>query len=185
MANNNIVSNDIATARAAAEAAQAAFVEAQSAALATAKARLTELRNEISQVEAQIKQLGGSRKTRKASKTGARRGRPVGSTRTGSDGLVETVAKVLNKTSKTLSLTDICDKVRATGYETTSENFKVMVSQSLGKLNDLRMGNSLIVDNVERGHWAAGKGMEAYIAYLKDPENNKAPVPAPETAAAA
>lgn len=144
----------LADAQAQVEAAQAALETARQASLASATARLAELDAERATVQAQIKELGGTvRKARKSS-----------GTRASNDiSLITAVAQALTA-KRAQTTTQICEKVKKNGYNTTAENYPTMVAQSLSKLASFRMGKSPVVVRPERGQYQAGSGMEAYLA---------------------
>lgn len=144
----------LADAQAQVEAAQATLEAARATSLASAQARLAELDAERATVQAQIKELGGTvRKARKSSGTRA----------SNEISLITAVAQALTA-KRAQTTTQICEKVKKNGYNTTAENYPTMVAQSLSKLANLRMGKSPVVVRPERGQYQAGSGMEAYLA---------------------
>lgn len=152
--NGNGSTVSLADAQAQVEAAQATLEAARAASLASVQARLVEIDGERATVLAQIKELGGSvRKARKSS--GTRASNDVS--------LITAVAQALTA-KRAQSTTQICEKVKKNGYQTTAENYPTMVAQSLSKLASFRMGKSPVVVRPERGQYQAGSGMEAYLA---------------------
>lgn len=189
--NAGTVTMTVAEAEAALEAARAAEAAAAEAAAAEAaaarEARAAEIQTQIAGLETQIDELETQRTTltkelrgltgRKGRKDGSKRGRPAGSknkaarkpkaegetaTRSSENSLRHYVASALS--DKPQSATDICEEVKAAGYETDSENFPTMVAQNLVKLITLRCGNANVANRPERGMYVAGAGMTAYLA---------------------
>lgn len=146
----------LADAEAQMAAAQAALETARSAGLASAKARLAEIDAERATVQAQIKSLGGT--VRK----GGRKSRASNEV-----SLITAVAQSLTA-KRAQTTTQICEKVKKNGYNTTAENYPTMVAQSLSKLANLRMGKSPVCVRVDRGQYQAGSGMDAYLANPED-----------------
>lgn len=152
--NQNGSTVSLADAQAQVEAAQANLENARQASIASATARLAELDAERATVISQIKQLGGKvRKARKSSGTRA----------SNEISLITAVAQALTA-KRAQTTTQICEKVKKNGYQTTAENYPTMVAQSLSKLASFRMGKSPVVVRPERGQYQAGSGMEAYLA---------------------
>lgn len=138
--------------------AQAEANEALEAARATARTelegRLAELATEAEGLRTQLRELGGKGGRKRSVKRASNE-----------QSLIVAVASVLGK--KPMALSDICEAVTKSGYKTNSDNFKTMVSQSLGKLVDMKVGASNIVTRTgeHRSYeFAAGSGMARFLA---------------------
>lgn len=134
--------------------ANAALEKAREAARAELQSRLDELTTEADSLRTQLRELGG--------KGGRKRS---GKRASNEQSLIVAVASVLGK--KPMALSEICSAVTKSGYKTSSDNFKTMVSQSLGKLVDMKVGASNVV--VRTGEhrsyeFAAGSGMARFLA---------------------
>lgn len=150
--------------------------QSNAALLTELQAALTSLDTQRSQVVTAIQKLGGTveglepaapvtrRRGRKAGS--GNRGRPKGSgrSRNGSS-LNVSVATVLNESkADSMSPDQVAAAVKAGGYQTSSENYPQMVSQTLSRLGNMRMGNRHIIKRVSRGQYAAAAGAADYIA---------------------
>ena len=72
--------------------------------------------------------------------------------------LIRAVAQVLAESEAPLSVTQIADGVSKLGVNTKASSFKTMVSQSLGKLSELK-----VVESTERGVWQSSNGISKYL----------------------
>lgn len=150
---------DVSEAIAAHVAANEAATNAGNEARTALETRLAELKLEQGTLVEQLRSLGG-----KAGGPRARRGK-----RASNDvSLIVAVATVLSKAKESLSPTEICERVIKGGYVTDSENYNQMVSQALSLLKTLRIRKSPVAINPNRGEWASGSGMVAYLASPDD-----------------
>lgn len=72
--------------------------------------------------------------------------------------LIRAVAQVLAESNSPLSVSQIAEGVSKLGVNTKASSFKTMVSQSLGKLSELK-----VVESKERGIWQSSNGISKYL----------------------
>lgn len=72
--------------------------------------------------------------------------------------LIRAVAQVLAESEEPLSVSQIAEGVTKLGMNTKASSFKTMVSQSLGKLSELKVASSK-----ERGVWQSSNGISKYL----------------------
>jgi hypothetical protein len=89
------------------------------------KKQRTGIERELMQIDRRIEALGGGSGGR--GRSGARS--------KNAKSLVATLEDVLSKGSKPMQVSDIVDRVKAAGYQSTSANFRGLVNQTLIKEN--------------------------------------------------
>lgn len=92
-----------------------------------------------------------------AKASGGKRGRPKGSTNSGMS-LVRAVATVLAEANEPLKVSDIADAVGKLGIKSSAASFKVMISQTLGKLSEAK-----VAESTERGVWQSANGITKFL----------------------
>ncbi len=139
-------------------------------ALERAKAdALTALRTSASEIEARIEAdtenlKSITAKIRELDRASGRRRRRARNDET----LVLAVARVFQDANGTLTPGEVAEAVKKSGYRSNSDgNFGQMVAQSLSTLKKTRAGRSPVLVNQERGQWAAGSGLNAFISKVE------------------
>jgi len=165
---------DVAAVLAEREGAAKALEAKDAEAISALQSRLVELDGESEKLDAeaatlraQIKELGGTITKRKSASAPRKRRNEVS--------LRVAVAQAVAGASGPVALTTVCEAVAASGYKTKAANLSTMVSQNLGILCGLKVGNSPVVcrSGSQRNYeYRAGSGMKRYLA---NPDSAAAP----------
>lgn len=99
-----------------------------------------------------------TKSTGKRRKTATKAVRAQRTPRTKGMSLIRAVAQVLAESNSALSVAQIAEGVSKLGYSTKAATFKTMISQSLGKLNELK-----VAESKERGVWQSSNGISKYL----------------------